>query len=226
MELLGTKYGGWYLPKECELNSNSIIYSVGVGEDISFDIFLSDKYNCDIYLIDPTEKAKIHYNEAISFFSSGQKFTGNLQNDYYSMITEKKPNFDKFTYVDKGLWNSKTNLKFYKQVNPNYVSHSLIDNMFTNNYCIVETDTLLNIMNEFGHKKIDLLKMDIEGAEITVIENMLENNIFPKYLLVEFDLKLKKKDKDKSTEKIINKLLSIGYTIFKNDNWNITFILN
>jgi hypothetical protein len=38
MEKLGTNYGGWFIPKDCNLNENSIIYSVGVGEDISFDI--------------------------------------------------------------------------------------------------------------------------------------------------------------------------------------------
>ena len=36
MERLGTKYGGWILPTNTTLNENSIIYSAGVGEDISF----------------------------------------------------------------------------------------------------------------------------------------------------------------------------------------------
>ena len=38
MEKLGTNYGGWFIPKECKLDENSIVYSAGVGEDISFDI--------------------------------------------------------------------------------------------------------------------------------------------------------------------------------------------
>ena len=54
MEKLGTKYGGWYVPEEMDLDENSIIYSAGVGEDISFDLLLSDKYKSHIYLIDPT----------------------------------------------------------------------------------------------------------------------------------------------------------------------------
>ena len=57
---LGTNYGGWTIPKDINLNKDSIIYSGGVGEDISFDL-LSDKYNCNILLIDPTKRAKIHY---------------------------------------------------------------------------------------------------------------------------------------------------------------------
>lgn len=42
---LGTNYGGWILPTDCSLNEDSIIYSGGVGEDISFDILLSLKYD-------------------------------------------------------------------------------------------------------------------------------------------------------------------------------------
>ena len=47
---------------------------------------------------------------------------------------------------------------------------------------------------------------DLKDLEIQVLENMLVNNIYPKYLLVEFDLKLKNKDLDNTTDKIINKL--------------------
>ncbi len=56
MEKLGTKYGGWYVPTDMKLNENSIIYSGGVGEDMSFDLLLLSKYNCNIFLIDPTTK--------------------------------------------------------------------------------------------------------------------------------------------------------------------------
>ena len=40
MEKLGTNYGGWIIPKNIALTPESIIYSVGVGEDISFDLLL------------------------------------------------------------------------------------------------------------------------------------------------------------------------------------------
>lgn len=45
MKTLGTVYGGWDIPTNCEFNENSIIYSGGVGEDMSFDLKLNDKYN-------------------------------------------------------------------------------------------------------------------------------------------------------------------------------------
>ena len=70
MERIGTEYGGWILPTNITLNENSIIYSAGVGEDISFDLLLQNKYNCKIFLIDPTKKAIKHYNKAISINST------------------------------------------------------------------------------------------------------------------------------------------------------------
>ena len=138
-----------------------------------------------------------------------------------------KPDLDKFSYVNVGLWDKKTQLKFYKQYNKNYVSQSLIENMFGTEYDIVNTDTIKNIMNAFGHTEIDLMKLDIEGAEIKTINKMLDDNIFPKYLLVEFDLLLKNKDFNNETKQLINRLINNhNYSIFKNDNLNISFIRN
>jgi energy-converting hydrogenase A subunit M len=116
-------------------------------------------------------------------------------------------------------------MKFYKQENKKYVSQTLIDKMFSNDYDLVKVDTLKNIMNKLNTSNIELLKMDIEGAENIVLNNMLDENITPKYLLVEFDLYLKGKDKNSLTDKLIKRLIECGYKILYNDNYNITFEL-
>lgn len=224
MEKLGTNYGGWIIPKQIQLTENSVIYSVGVGEDISFDLLLQDKYKSNIVLIDPTKRAKTHYDEVKKYYEINKwKYTGDIQKDYYGLLYPLKPNFEKIKYLDIGLWDEKTELKFYKQINKNYVSQSLINGMFTDEYDIVKVDTLKNIMKKNNHTKIDLLKMDIEGAEIKVLNNMLDDNIFPEYLCIEFDLYLKGKDRTGETNRIIKKLLSLNYKIIANDNMNITF---
>lgn len=228
MELvkLGTEYGGWIIPKDIELNEQSIVYSAGVGEDMSFDLLLQDRFKCNIFLFDPTEKASKHYLECQSYYNNKIPFTGNIQKDYYDKIDQCDPDFSKFTYINKGLWNCKDELKFYKQSNPNHVSQSLIPNMFGNDFDIVQVDTIKNFMSEYNHSRIDLLKMDIEGAEIVVLEQMIDNGIFPTYLCIEFDLKLKHKDINNTTDNLVARLLSNGYQIIKNDNLNITFKLN
>jgi hypothetical protein len=113
-------------------------------------------------------------------------------------------------------------MKFYKQIEKKYVSQSLINNMYSDKYDVVLVDNIKNIMEENNHKKIDMLKLDIEGAEIEVLNKMLSDKIYPRYLLIEFDLLLKNKDENGDTQKIINKLINIGYKILANDNLNIT----
>lgn len=227
MEKLGTEYGGWFIPKDIKLDENSVVYSAGVGEDISFDLLVNNKYKSNIYLIDPTQKSKKHYSEVLNYYRDNVLFTGNIQNDYYEKIKNLKPDFYKIHYIDIGLWNTPDKLKFYKQENQNYVSQSLIKGMFTDNFDYVSVDTVKNIMDKLHHKHIDLFKLDIEGAEVNVLENMFCDNIFPKYLCVEFDLLLKNKDRDSLSHKLINKMVTeYNYRILINDNLNITFERN
>ncbi len=224
METLGTNYGGWSIPINAKLNNNSIIYSGGVGEDMSFDLKLENKYRCKIFLIDPTYRAIKHYREVKELYNTKiNNFSGNIQPDYLYNIIDLKPNFDNYTYINTGLYIEKTKLKFYKQTNPNYVSQSLVSNMFGNEYDEVEVDSIKNIMKQYNHSKIDLLKLDIEGSEIDVLNKMLDDEIYPNYLCVEFDLLLKNKDHNQSTQKLVTRLQENNYKILENKNLNITF---
>lgn len=225
---LGTNYGGWYIPKQNLLNENSIIYSAGVGEDISFDLKISEMYNANIILIDPTERSKIHIDEITNFYNEEDyKFKSeNVQDNYKKYIKNIKPNINKFKYIPNALW--KTNdeeIKFYKQDNKNNVSQTLIDNYYTDEYDIVKTITIDKIMNHFNHKKIDLLKLDIEGAENEVLYDMFLKKIFPTYLCIEFDLFIRKRDKIEFT-KILKTIEENNYKLLKNDNYNILFLHN
>ena len=91
MEKLGTEYGGWHVPIDIGLDENSIIYSGGVGEDMSFDILLQDKYGCHIWLIDPTIRAQVHFEECRNFFSNQSKFSGDIQPDYHKKYATRSP---------------------------------------------------------------------------------------------------------------------------------------
>ena len=223
MEKIGTDYGGWDIPTNIKLNKDSIIYSAGVGEDISFDLLLQDKYKSNIFLIDPTNRSKIHYQEIKEYYKNKiWKFSGDIQVDYQQHIQNLNIDISKINYIDKGLWNINGELKFFKQNNEKYVSQSLIPNMFGKNFDLINVTTIKSLMQKYNHTKIDLLKMDIEGSEINVLNNMLDDKIYPKYLCIEFDLFLKKKDKDDSTHKLLKRLENAKYILICNNNYNIT----
>ena len=175
-------------------------------------------------LIDPTERAFKHYEE-VKLSSEKRKavFSGDIQPDYINTISKLTPDFSKFTFINKGLWSKKGDLKFYKPLNDKYVSHTFIENMYSKDFTVVETDTLRNIMNSLGHTHIDLLKLDIEGAENTVLKNMIDTGIFPSYLCIEFDLKLKRRDFTNETDNIIELLEKNNYIMLDNENWNCLF---
>jgi hypothetical protein len=42
-------------------------------------------------------------------------------------------------------------------------------------------------MQQMGDASIDMLKMDIEGAEYAIIKDIVEMKLLPRLLLVEFD---------------------------------------
>lgn len=219
MQKLGTHYGGWYVPQNLKLNKDSIVYSGGVGEDISFDLILSSKFDSRIYLIDPTQKSKTHFLE----LKEGKKFTGNIQKDYLETIKDLKPNLEKIEFLELGIYDRKGEMKFYKPENPNYVSHTLIENLYGKEYEIVKTVSIKDIMEIYNHDHIDLLKLDIEGAEIKALNQMLDDQIFPKYILVEFDLLIQGGDKNLETRKLIKRLKK-DYKKLIDDHNNITYI--
>src|SRR5438309_12554 len=71
--------------------------------------------------------------------------------------------------------------------NPEHISHTILNRPSTEEFAItVPVRKLSTIMGELGHNSIDILKMDIEGAEYAVIDNIKQSGIRPKQLLVEF----------------------------------------
>ncbi len=200
------------------------MYSAGVGEDISFDLHLQSLYDCTILLIDPTIRAKIHFQEILKYYSTNNwKFSGDIQKDYKKSIKALNVDFSKIKYIPFGIWDSIDELKFFKQKKQKNVSQSLIKNMFSSDYDIIHTTTIKDLMAQENHHHIDLLKLDIEGAEVKVLNNMLDSEIYPTYLCIEFDLMLKGKDLGEETVKTISKLKKVGYKELINDNLNITY---
>ncbi len=155
MELLGGEK--FILATETEhLSSKSIVYSFGVGTDISWDLDLIQKYGCTIYAFDPTPRSIVWVG------------------------TQQLP--PQFKFYPYGLAHYDGNMPFYDPPNPKNVSYSPARKNGTPSYFPVKR--LSTIMHELGHDHIDLLKVDVEGGEFALIPDILHLPI--KQLLIEF----------------------------------------
>ena len=84
---------------------------------------------------------------------------------------------DNIILIKKGVWDKKAKMEFYKK-NP-AESSSLICSGNSKKITEFEVDTLDNILADLNIKKVDFIKMDIEGAEIEALNGMrktLKNN--------------------------------------------------
>ena len=232
---LGNSYGGKGVLDLPSLNNANII-SCGLGEDASFDIEFANKYNATVVIIDPTPRAIDYYNAIIEKIKNkGKKLAklkkDNILNNSYNLskIKEKQLILEKFA-----LWNEKTTLKFYLPINKKHVSHSIVN--FQNSYQTddkyehikVNTITISEIMDKYKINKIELLKLDIEGAEIVVLEKMLLDQIYPNQICVEFDgLNFPCKKAKSDFEKIDSMLRANHYILIYYDGLaDFTYLLN
>jgi hypothetical protein len=75
-------------------------------------------------------------------------------------------------------------------------------------------------MSELGDDHVDLIKMDIEGAEHVVLGSLLSEGPLPDVLCVEFD-------QPQSAINVVcavKRLQVAGYSLAKVEGWNYTFL--
>jgi FkbM family methyltransferase len=191
---LGTDYGGWWLP-EFILRPGAVAYCVGAGEDISFDLALHDR-GMRVVTIDPTPRAVSH-------------------------VKAVAPKSDRFAFVPVGLWDTASELRFYYPRDPATAACSVVNIQHTSEYFTAKVDTLRKLMDDLGDNHIDVLKLDIEGAEHRVIESFIADGVRPVVLCVEYDQPVP----IRSVLRSIRLLQQSGYRLLRIEFWNYTFVL-
>ena len=154
---------GNYLLKSDIINSDCIIYTFGVGTSLHFEEKLSEKHQCKVWCYDPTALAA-------------------------EFMRNKDYNKKLINYFEYGIWINDEKVKFYTQDINIKNSGGSITNLFENSdFKLLQCHKLSTIMKMNSHSKIDILKMDIEGAAIDVLNNILDEKIFPAQIAVEFE---------------------------------------
>lgn len=155
IEFIGdTRYGGWYTDTS-GLHSRSIVYSFGVGDDISWDLALIEKFGCTIFAFDPDPKS-------VEWLSR-----------------QRTPR--QFVFTPEGVSNFDGTQRFYHAFRADKINSSTMRKNKT--YDDLPVKKLKTLMLERGHSHIDLLKMDIEGSEYAVLPDIVDLDV--RQILVE-----------------------------------------
>ncbi|MCL4300766.1 MAG: FkbM family methyltransferase [Anaerolineae bacterium] len=192
---LGSEYGGWWI-ETVGLDENSRIVSAGIGEDITFDLALVERFGCHILALDPTPKA-VAYVERV------------------------KPGSN-FRFQACGLAEKDGNISLVPPKNPNYASYSLTQNPMFSQIVSFPAKSLKTVLAETGWTAFDLVKMDIEGSEYGVIDSIIRNQVSIKQLCIEFHDKIAA-GMGRTTAASVKQLEEYGLKLIFKENHNFTF---
>ena len=219
---LGSNYGGWWVIP-WGLSEDTKILSLGAGEDISFDIELVNKFNCCVNIYDPTKRAIDHFSQIKKNYGkeSFRSYTDHGSQPVEAYPLEKLVN--QISFIKQAVWVHSGTIKFYKPENPAHVSHSIIQSKTNLEHEIVKCVDIL----EIPIQKFNIIKLDIEGAEVQVISRLLESvdkKHLPNQVLIELD-KFKEPTFSNFFELIkFNDLMLIkGFNLLKREKYNFTY---
>jgi FkbM family methyltransferase len=191
---LGSVYGGYELPKRLP-QPDWVCYCAGLGEDVTFELALIEQFGCSVYAFDPTPRSAAHVERVAR--------------------DEKRLQF-----LQYGLWSEDTTLRFFAPRDPDHVSHSIVNLQHTDEYFDAECRSVTSLMKELGHDRVDLLKLDVEGAEYEVLSAVREAGVAPQLLIVDFD----KIDSLRTMLDEIERVCAGGYTIVALHRTDVTFV--
>jgi len=154
----GARSGVWVVASE-GLGPESVVWSVGVGDNIAWDVAMIERFGCAVDAFDPTPRArewlarqalpaKLRFHAlGLAAFDGQQHFA-----------PPRRERGVDFRPVDAQV--------------PGGIS--------------APVRRLATLARELGHARIDVLKLDIEGGEYAVLADVLAHGAHPRQILVEF----------------------------------------
>ncbi len=159
---VGEGDGAWVLWPE-PLGPQSVVYSVGVGRDLSFDRAVVERFGCRVHAFDPTPRS-VEW-----------------------VATQPLP--PRLRFHALGLAARDGELRFHaprRERSAHYTPVARYRDAGADATVACPVRRLETLMHELGHDRLDLLKLDIEGGEYDVLDDLLSGPTRPTQLLVEF----------------------------------------
>jgi len=223
MVTVGSQYGGWSVPK-ASLKKGATAICVGAGEDITFDISLNGEYQMDVFVVDPTPRAIRHVEGILDAARAGKTFSvNNSATERYDLAQ-----FDerRFHLCAVALWTYDGVVEFYPPENERHVSHSIVNlQKATRAPLRVPCRTFETLARDCRIDRVEILKIDIEGAEYEVLRNLMRSKLRPRIICVEYDEYHHPQD-DLWFDRVkqsIDLLEHTGYQLTRKESCNFTF---
>ncbi len=143
---LGSTYGAWMAPRSA-IELGWTCYCVGAGADISFDLELLRRFNARIRCVDPVP-------------------------EYVAGARASAWGEPGFSVHHAAIASRNGPLRMQLTHHPGSRSLSSAQLYDTDDFIEVPGRTLESLMAEFGDDRIDLLKLDIEGAEYEILPTL------------------------------------------------------
>jgi FkbM family methyltransferase len=143
---LGTAYGGWKIP-EGAVGAGQICYCIGSGDDISFDLELMRGYGALVRAVDP-----------VAAYEPG--------------ILAAADDEPRFTFRRAAVATVDGPIRMQAHHEASSGSLSAAGLYETDDWVEVTGRTIPTLMREFGDDHIDLLKIDVEGAEYELVPTL------------------------------------------------------
>jgi FkbM family methyltransferase len=123
----------------------------------------------------------------------------------------------RLSFAPVGLWDSETTLRFAAPSNPAHVSHTVMrDGPGFDAPC----RTLPTIMRENGHERIDVLKLNIEGAEHVVLGHALAHGLRPTVIVLTWE----GSGAFRKALRWTRRLNGLGYELVGRNGWWFTYM--
>jgi FkbM family methyltransferase len=190
----GFAYAETILPRDV-IKPDWVCYCAGVGEDIRLERYLAEDLGARVWAFDPTPRAILY-----------------MQTSTYDR--------ERLTFEPFGLWREDATLRFFAPVNPAYVSHSATEHLGGAGHFDAPCKSIASAMKQAGHTRVDLLKMNIEGAEDVVLEAALHAGISPTVVMLTWEGSGAMRKAHGWTKR----LRRSGYSLLGHDGWYFTYV--
>ena len=164
---LGTSYGGWFIPeKVLEANQNSVVVSVGLGHDTSFDVEMV-KNGWHLIGLDPLLEC-------------------------CELAKKELAPYGNFAILNYGLASWSGTQTFYAPKVAGHDSYSTINAQQSSNpvsvsFPVISLEDVFRRYTILSGADFKILKMDIEGAELDILNTSMDYVNRFDFLAVEMD---------------------------------------